>query len=225
MENISIVVYEDNESYRDFLCQILKFEPGFELKGAFSNCLKCVEQIGNLMPDIVLMDLKMPNDGDGIEGLKKLNAAYPGICVIMLTDSVKQQDIFNAIQAQPSGYINKKKVGPAQIIESIRTVYQNKGSLAFSPDIIRTMTDFIQRGVPQNTDTYGLTPAELKVLELLAQGLSEKLIADKLSVVADTAHRHKVNIYRKLGVHSETEAVQFAFDHRLLPPDMLRHKS
>ncbi|MEP7169836.1 MAG: response regulator transcription factor [Bacteroidota bacterium] len=227
MEIINVVIFEDNESYRTYLCNLFEFETGIVLKGAFSNCNKCVEQAEALKPDVVLMDLKMPNDNDGLEGLKKLKAAFPAIHVIMLTDSDKPNDIFNCIQAKPSGYINKRKTNPSQIINSVKTATQNNEQAApvYSNDIITQLTEFIQAGAPQNENNFGLTPTEMQVLQLLADGKSEKLIADALKRGIETAHKHKQNIYRKLDVHNETEAVKFARDHRLLPAEMLRHKS
>lgn len=95
MKTISIVVYEDNESYRSYLCSLFEFDPSISLKDAFGNCNNCVEEIRTLEPDVVLMDLRMPNSNDGLDGLKKLKDAFPELRIIMLTDSDYPDDIFS----------------------------------------------------------------------------------------------------------------------------------
>ena len=220
MDKISVVIYEDNVRMRDSLCEVFEYENDFELKGAFENCNSVESEMENLHPDIVLMDKEMPGT-DGLQGLKLIKSNFPDVDVVMLTGLEDDETIFKCLQSGASGYI-KKGTPYLQLLEYIRIVHS--GGTMFSPSIASRVRDFFRYGPPQNKDAINLTPKEKEALTFLCDGLSNKLIAEKMYISVDGVGAHLKNIFRKLQVNSAPEAVSKSLRMRLIESDKLKYE-
>lgn len=207
---IKIAVYDDNRARRESLQALMQLSPGYEFAGSFENCASIAEDIAVVQPDIILMDIEMP-EVNGIDGVRLVKQHYPAIKVIMQTAFDDDDKVFAAIQAGAEGYI-LKTASINQITQSIDEVMN--GGASMSPSIaLKVMRYFSSQPVQQN---YNLTNKESETLKLLAQGLSYKMIADKMGISYFTVNNHVKKIYEKLQVHSLGEAVALAHQQKLV---------
>lgn len=197
-----ILIFEDHEYFRQSLVDILNLVDDFEVLGDFENCNEIVQQVNQLQPSVVLMDISMKGV-DGIEGLKKLRAIYKDLPVIMLTVFEDNDNILEAICNGASGYL-LKTTPLNNIPDAIRDVLS--GGAPMTSSIARKVIQAFQQKNVKAADQYGLTPREREVLELLTTGHSYKMIAGICFVSVETVRSHIKKIYEKLQVHSATEA-------------------
>lgn len=214
---IKIVVYEDNPDLREGLSVLLKGSMGFELIGAFVNCEKVAEQMQELKPDVVLMDIDMPI-ANGIKGLKTIKQISPAINVLMFTVFEDNEYIFEAICSGAVGYL-LKRTPPARLLEAIYDAHH--GGAPMTSSIARKVLQMLPS--QQNSmvklpydNSHNLTERETEILSLLVKGNSYKMIADKCGISMDTVRSHIKKIYEKLHVHSQTEAVAKAIHERIV---------
>lgn len=207
--NIRVVIVDDNDDFREGLFHYLNFSTGFEVVGCFANPINIVENIIRTQPDVVLMDIDMPHI-TGIEAVKLLKSHFKRLHILMLTVFEDEDRVFKAMQAGAIGYL-LKKTPPQKVLEAIQEVMD--GGAPMSPLIARKVVQFFAKTTP--TD-YNLTPKELEVLRWLVEGLSYKLIAAELNLSIDTVRTHLKNIYEKLHVKSNTEAVVKAVRDRIV---------
>lgn len=207
--NIRVVIVDDNEDFREGLFHFLNFSTGFEVVGCFANPINIVENITRTQPDVVLMDIDMPRI-TGIEAVKLLKAHFKRLHILMLTVFEDEERVFKAMQAGAIGYL-LKKTPPQKVLEAIREVMD--GGAPMSPLIARKVVQFFAKTAPAD---YNLTSKELEVLRWLVEGLSYKLIAAELNLSIDTIRTHLKNIYDKLHVKSNTEAVVKAVRDRIV---------
>ncbi len=208
-----IVIFEDNHDLRESLFALLNSTGEFEVLGAFTNCSKIYEQITDLKPDVILMDIDMP-ETNGIEGLKIVTTNFPEINVIMLTVFESNDYIFDAIRAGAVGYLLKKS-SPSEIIKAIHEV--KEGGTVMTPSIARKVLQFfpkepeVKEPINDKVDpTEKLTLREMEVLELLTKGFTYRMAAYELGISTETIRTYIKRIYNKLHVHSNTEAVAVA---------------
>ncbi len=200
---IKIVVYDDSKARRESLQALFMLTPGLELVGSFENCDNIVKDLESTNPDLLLMDIEMPGTG-GIEGVSIAKKHFPEVKVIMQTAFDEDDKVFAALQAGAEGYI-LKDASVTQISQSIDEVM--KGGASMSPSIaLKVMRYFKQHQKPSVQET-GLTNKETEVLSYLSQGLSYKMVADKMGISYFTVNNHVKKIYEKLQVHSLGEAV------------------
>jgi DNA-binding NarL/FixJ family response regulator len=210
---IKIVIYEDHLSRRESLQALLSLSDNMECIGSFGDCSNVVKEINDLQPDIVLMDIEMPNV-DGIKGVRLIKENFRKVKVIMQTAFDDNEKIFQALQNGAEGYI-LKSASVNQIIQSIDEVI--KGGAFMTPSVaIKVMRHFNQQNQTANNTISTLTPKESEVLIYLASGLSYKMIADKMSISYFTVNSHVKKIYEKLHVHSVAEAVSYAIKNKLV---------
>jgi DNA-binding NarL/FixJ family response regulator len=200
---IKVFVYDDNESRRDSLKALIFLTPEITFVGAAPDCSSLKEDMLQYEPDVVLMDINMPNV-DGMEGLRQIRQLFPHIKVLMQTVFDDSEKIFTSIRNGASGYILKKDP-PQRILQAIQEV--NEGGAVMNPGIAQKVLDFFQPKKIENP----LTERETQVLTLLAEGLSYKMIADKLALSFHTVNTHAKNIYEKLHVASLGEAIAFYY--------------
>lgn len=208
---IRVVVYDDHEQRRDSLQVLLSCTDDLICAGAFAHCMNAVNEMRELNPDIVLMDIGMPGE-DGIEGVRKIKKQFPGIRIIMQTVFEDDARIFASLQAGAEGYI-LKNTSPENILRSIRDVAQ--GGASMTPTVALRVMKFFNE--PQyNIPNYNLTNKEKEVLTLLADGNSYKIIAAKMGISYFTVNTHIRNIYEKLQVHSVGQAVSLALKNKII---------
>jgi DNA-binding NarL/FixJ family response regulator len=200
---IKVFVYDDNESRRDSLKALIYLTPEIAFVGASPDCSNLSADMIKYQPDVVLMDINMPNV-DGMEGLRQIRQLFPHIKVLMQTVFDDSEKIFTSIRNGASGYILKKDP-PQRILQAIQEVYE--GGAVMNPGIAQKVLDFFQPKKIENP----LTDRETQVLTLLAEGLSYKMIADKLALSFHTVNTHAKNIYEKLHVASLGEAIAFYY--------------
>ena len=208
---LSVVVYEDNDLLRESIVSMISLNKQFQIGGAFSNVLKVEEQIKSIEPDIILMDIDMPGS-TGIDAVAKIRKAGWQTPIMMLTVFDDNQHVFDAICAGASGYLLKKHLS-AKLYESIEEL--RTGGAPMSPSIARMVVSSMHKKTTQ-LNPYGLTARETDVLTSLSKGNSYKLIASEFNISIDTVRTHIKNVYEKLQVHSQAEAVAKAIHEKLI---------
>lgn len=207
---ITISIFEDNAFLRQSLEQLFFSEKDFAVAGSFSDCTNVAKHVADCQPEIILMDIDLPGI-NGIEGLKKALAVNPEVNVVMFTIFDDNDRIFDALCAGAKGYILKKTTNQ-KLIEALKDIHA--GGSYMSPKIARKV---MQKFAPAKpiAPTNNLSVRENETLQLLAQGYSYKMIAGQLAISIDTVRHHIKNIYHKLQVNSNVEAVKLALKHKI----------
>ncbi len=211
-----IAIFDDNKSIRESITMLLGTVPDMEVAGSFSHVLDCVADVRGCRPDIILMDIEMPGM-TGIEALKLIKAEFPQVQVLMQTVFEDDDRVFDSICAGASGYILKNQLN-TRLIEAVRELQY--GGSPMSPSIARKVLAKLQQ-IPQHVQStpapdYRLSPREKEVLACIVEGLSYKMIADRLTISYETVRSHVKKIYEKLHVASLTEAVAKAINQKLV---------
>ena len=201
---IRVTIFEDNRSLREGLQALVGGSAGFVCAGAFANCNNLLTNISDTKPDVVLMDIEMPGTS-GIEGVKIIKESFPDIKILMETVFDDDDKIFDSICAGAEGYI-LKHTSPAEIMNAIREI--NEGGSPMTPSIANRVLKMV-KGKPRAflNESFDLTDREKEILTCLVKGMSYKLIADTCFISIETVNTHIKNIYKKLQVHSKSEAV------------------
>lgn len=206
---IRVLIFEDNDALRESVSALLRLSDRFVLVGTLSNVLSVNEDVRASAPDVILMDIDMPGM-TGIEAVKLIRSFNRQVPILMLTVFDDNTNAFEAIRAGASGYLLKKHIS-SRLLNAMEEMLE--GGAPMSPSIARMIVSSMQRG---GENAYDLTVREHDVLSLLSKGESYKLIASQLNISLDTVRTHIKNIYEKLHVHSQTEAVSKAIRERLV---------
>ncbi|KAA6438438.1 response regulator transcription factor [Dyadobacter flavalbus] len=210
---IKVVVFDDHKSRREALELLVNIQPGMICTGAYEDCSNLVRDLAKNIPSVVLMDINMPRVG-GIDGVKLLRKHFPDTCVIMQTVFENDESIFESILAGAHGYILKKAPNE-KIIEAILEVMD--GGAPMTPYVAARVLNYFNKRKPVTKGAeYELSPRELDILTRLSKGMSHKLMAYELLLSVHTIDRHIKNIYRKLHVHSASEAVAIALQNQII---------
>lgn len=209
---ITVAVVEDHHKFRECLEFLLNNTAGYRCAGSFRTMEDALQRIGSDIPQVVLLDIGLPGMS-GIDGVKVLKQRYPEILVLMNTVFEDDERIFDALCAGACGYL-LKKMPPAQILDSVNQAVA--GGAPMSPEVARRVIGLFREVRPSEKADYDLTPHEVRLLQLLAEGHSYKSAAAQLKVTAKTVSFHLQKIYGKLQVHSKSEAVSKAFRGRLI---------
>jgi DNA-binding NarL/FixJ family response regulator len=213
MNPIKVVLFEDNTNLRRGLATLINGSDGFACVAAFGNCDNLVRNITESKPDVILMDIEMPGM-NGIEAVRILKPQFPGIRILMETIFEDDEKVFDSICSGAEGYI-LKNTPPSQILEAIREIHE--GGAPMTPSIASKVLAMFKAGTSFSSDeSHNLTDREMEVLKFLVEGMSYKLIAEKCFVSIDTISSHVKNIYKKLHVHSKTEAVAKAIKGKIV---------
>lgn len=199
---IKVAIVEDDARVRESLAVLVGGASEFRLAGAYPNAEVALKQIPQDWPDVVLMDINLPNLS-GIECVARLKEAKPALQVIMLTAYSNDDQIFQSLKRGANGYL-LKKTPPAKILEAIVEV--QSGGAPMSTAIARKVIQHFQEVKPAG-DLDSITDREKEILDHLVKGYRNKEIADMLNVGLETVRSHLRNIYHKLHVTSRTEAV------------------
>lgn len=200
---IRVALVDDNPGIRESLGILINGTPGFCCVGAQATAEDAVAAIPTLCPDVVLMDIRLPNLS-GIDCVRRLKGSLPTVQFVMLTAFEDDALVFEALRAGASGYI-LKRTPPADLLESIAEVH--RGGSPMSSTIARKVVGSFRHPASPSNPATGLSCREAEVLAALSQGYRYKEIADRFGISVDTVRSHIRRIYDKLHVHSRTEAV------------------
>ena len=201
--SISIAIVEDEKNYNNALKKVINYQKDMKVVAQFFDGNDAITNLPDISPDVVMMDIQL-QDMLGIEIIEKLRKEIPGTQFIMCTSFDDDEKIFNSLKAGAMGYLVKGE-SMDKILASIRDVYQGGAPMSFS--IARRVLNHFEKKLPEIKGFDELTEREKEILELLAQGLLYKEIADKKFISIDTVKKHVGNIYRKLHVNNKVEAV------------------
>jgi DNA-binding NarL/FixJ family response regulator len=197
-----IAIVEDNTVVRSSLVELVNSIPDCECAGQFDCGEDAVRQIPQLRPDLVMMDIHLPNLS-GIEATRAIKESLPDLAVLILTVYEDEEKIFQALQAGASGYILKRS-HPSEIVGAVREMLG--GGAPMTPTIARKVVDSFSRAGRDSQPEELLSRREVEVLRSLTRGFSNKEIAEELGVAVETVRWHLKQIYDKFHVHSRTEA-------------------
>ncbi len=203
--SIRVFIYEDNSSHRESLRALINLSPELEWVGDAPDCRNVLLEIEKHYPDVVLMDINMPMV-DGLEGLRQIKSTFPSVKVLMQTAFEDNDKIFSSLRNGANGYILKKD-SVARLSQAIMEVYE--GGAAMNPGIAKKVIDYFK---PQSVSN-NLSQRENDVLCQLAEGLSYKMVADKLNISYTTVNSHIKSIYIKLHISSLGEAIAYYYQH------------
>ncbi len=213
-DSIRVLISDDHLVVREGLRLILESEEGFQVVGEASNGLEAVRQADELQPDVILMDLRMP-EMDGLEAIERIRARWPGIAIVILTTFNEDELMVRGLKLGASGYL-LKDTGRAALFESVRAAV--RGETLLSSEIMARLLARAAEPVQAQRRTAGteLTERELQVLQAVARGERCKEIGARLGITERTVKAHLDSIYNKLGVDSRAAAVSEATRRGLL---------
>lgn len=213
MEQIKILVVDDHEVVRDGIVGNLVRQPDFAIIGQASNGLEAVQRASELSPDIILMDLRMP-ELDGVEAMIRIKQTNPEIKFIVFTTYSDDDYLFAAIKAGAKGYL-LKDAPREELFKAIRAVSQGESLIqpVFTTKVLDKLASELSR---KSTGMDALSDREIEVLDLMAKGVSNKDIADQLSITQSTVKTHVTSIFQKLNVTTRTEAVTTALKRGII---------
>jgi len=211
---INVTIVEDNKTIREGLSVLVNGTDGFNCIGSYQDCESFLRELESLSVDVVLMDIGLPGM-NGIEGVKKAKQINSDINILMLTVYEESETVYDALCAGAYGYL-VKKTPPSRLIEAIKEVYE--GGSPMSSRIARQVITSFQKYANGKTlnSQYNLSNREKEVLNHLGDGSNYQEIADELFISIDTVRHHIRNIYKKLQVHSQSEAVAKAIRKKLI---------
>lgn len=209
-EKIYVAIVDDDTKVRDSITWLLDSTEGFKCVGAYASCADALNAIADDLPDVVLMDIGMP-DQSGIECVEHLKAEYPELKFLMLTNYSDDDRIFDSLRAGAVGYLLKNS-SVTKLCEAIEEAF--KGGAPMSSEVAKKVLAYFHNQ-KKSEFTAALSQREQEVLQALTEGLTDKAIADKLFISIPTVRFHLKNIYAKLHVNSRSEAVVKAMREKL----------
>jgi DNA-binding NarL/FixJ family response regulator len=214
---IRVLIVDDHALFRRGLEIVLAQEPDVVVVGEANDGVEAVAKAAELLPDIVLLDVRMPRRG-GIEACSAIKNVAPSARLIMLTMSDDEADLYEAIKAGATGYL-LKEIPPHEVADSVRAVYHGQSliSPAMASKLLTEFATMIKGDSPEDqVPAPQLTDRELEVLKLVATGMNNRDIAKKLFISENTVKNHVRNILEKLQLHSRMEAVVYAVRKKIL---------
>jgi len=219
-EPIRTMIVDDHALFRRGLEMVLASERDIDLVGQASDGAEAVEKAAESLPDVVLMDIRMPRSS-GIEACRAMKDAAPSAKIVILTISDEEEDLFEAIRAGASGYL-LKDIPLDEVADTVRAVYG--GQSLINPSMAgKLLTEFAtlarrdsEEERVQQVPAPKLTDREMQVLKLVARGMNNRDIAKELFISENTVKNHVRNILEKLQIHSRMEAVMVAVREKLI---------
>ena len=218
MAKISLILADDHAVVRSGLRMLLEAQPDIDIVAEAENGQQAIDQVRSMRPDVVLMDIQMP-DVNGIEATQRIKQVAPDTAVLALTMHEDDQYFFEMLHAGASGYV-PKRAAPDELVSAIRTVA--RGEIFLYPSLAtRLVQDYLRRADSGEQPLVydDLTPREREVLVLIAEGLTNAEIADRLVISVKTVDRHRENIMRKLNMHNRIDLVKYAIRIGLIDLD------
>ena len=210
---MKVIICDDQATVRDGLVMLLKLEPDIDIVGTAEDGAEAVEMAADKKPDLILMDLKMPIM-NGVEATRQIKMKHPEIKVVVLTTYADDEWVFDSIQAGASGYL-LKDTPREELIKAVRGTVTGKTYV--DPSVAGKVLEQVssRQTQPATLITSKLTQREVEVLRLIARGLSNADIADRLFLSDGTVRNHVSAILAKLGVSDRTQAAVIAIQHGL----------
>jgi two-component system, NarL family, response regulator NreC len=215
MKKIRVLIADDHALFREGIRALLSKYEDLEVTGEAADGKEAIDQVKKLRPDIVLMDIAMPGLG-GLEATLELKKLFPEVKILVLTQYANQEYLFRFLKAGVSGYVLKRVAG-AELMSAIRSV--NQGGTFLHPDMAPAVIEGYLGGLQpaEQEDSYEtLTDREKQVLKLVAEGKTNKEIAEILTISVKTAMAHRANIADKLGIHNRAELIKFALQRGIV---------
>ena len=219
MASIRVMVVDDHEVVRSGLKAILEPEEDLDVVGEAASAVEAVQRVDSVLPHVILMDVRMEGT-TGVEACRLIKSAHPEVNVLMLTSFGEEEAIMSSIVAGASGYL-LKNVGRADLLKAIRSVAggQNLLDPSVTGKVMERLAQLTAR--EQERAVEEISQREKEVLVLVAQGLTNREIADKLVISENTARNHVSRILDKLGFSRRSQAASFAAQHGLLTDEKL----
>jgi DNA-binding NarL/FixJ family response regulator len=208
---IRVLIVDDHEVVRRGLRGFLELQDDMEVVGEASDGAIAISLADSLEPDVVLMDLMMPNV-DGLTAIASIRQSHPTTDIVAVTSFIEEDKVTAALEAGASGYL-LKDASADEVADAIRAAFA--GEVHLDPQVARVLAQRM-RARRDEVPTEALTPREIEVLQLLARGAANKEIAADLSITERTARTHVSNILGKLGLASRTQAALWAVEHKML---------
>ena len=216
-DRIRVMICDDHALFRRGLIMVLEAEDDIEVVGEAEDGRDAVQRVADIVPDVVLMDVRMP-EIDGIEATRLISDQAPSAKILMLTVSDEESDLYEAIKAGATGYL-LKEISIEEVASAVRAVVSGQSliSPSMASKLLTEFTNLAKRADERTSDpTPRLTERELEVLRLVAQGMSNREIAGELYISENTVKNHVRNILEKLHLHTRMEAVMYAVREKLL---------
>jgi DNA-binding NarL/FixJ family response regulator len=216
-EPLKVLIVDDHALFRRGIQMVLEQEDDIDVVGEATDGQHAFERAEELMPDVVLMDVRMPKR-TGIEATRQIKDVLPHAKILMLTVSDEEEDLYEAIKAGASGYL-LKEISTEDVADAIRSVWtgQSRISPAMASKLLSEFQAMSKRAEDrQHVHTPRLTEREMEVLRLVAKGMNNRDIAKDLFISENTVKNHVRNILEKLQLHSRMEAVVYAVREKLL---------
>lgn len=205
-QTVRVLIADDQTLFRVGLARLLEEDPRVDIVGQAGDGVEAVKLAGSLKPDVVLMDLKMPNV-DGIEATRQILANHPDVKVLLLTTFDADNHVIQALKAGASGYILKDS-RPDSIVSSLLAVMAGERVMASA--VANRVLEMLTGTTTPKEFYDGLTGREIEILKLLAGGMANKQIAYKLKISEKTVRNHVSNMYEKLNIYDRSQAVLYA---------------
>ena len=209
MAKIRVLVVDDHTIVRDGICALLRLAGDIEVVGEAANGREALEMVRKLMPDVMLIDIAMPNM-NGLEATRHIRKEFPRVRVLVLTQYDDKEHVFWAIEAGANGFMSKTAAS-SDLASGIRSVH--RGDSFLSPSAAKFLVEDYQTeaNLRKEQDPYKqLSDREREILKLLAEGCTTRKIADMLVISVKTVEGHKTNLMSKLDIHNRTDLVKYA---------------
>jgi DNA-binding NarL/FixJ family response regulator len=219
-EPIRVLIADDHALFRRGLEMVLEEEAGIALVGQASDGAEAVQKAGEALPDVVLMDIRMPKI-NGIEAARQMKDIAPSAKIVILTISDEEEDLFEAIRAGASGYL-LKDIPLDEVAEAVRSVHGGQSLInpSMAGKLLSEFATLARRDAEEEPAKHApapkLTDREMEVLRLVARGMNNRDIAKELFISENTVKNHVRNILEKLQIHSRMEAVMIAVREKLI---------
>ena len=214
MPDIRVLIVDDHAMVREGIRMILAAQPDIKVVGEASDGIRAIEEIRQLDPDLVLMDIAMPGLG-GLEATLEIRKSFPRTRILVLSQYDSREYVYRLLKAGASGYILKSAAGK-ELVAAIRAV--NEGGSFLDPSIASTVIEgYVKGAAAEGESAYEeLTDREKQVLKLIAEGYTSKQIADALFLSVKTVMVHRANVMEKLNIHNRTDLIKYAIGKGLI---------
>jgi len=213
MSKIKVLVVDDHAMFRQGICALLRSYEDLEVVGEAEQGREAIEKVRELSPQVVLMDIAMPIMG-GLEATRRIQKEAPNTKVLVLTQYDDSEYVLSLVRSGARGYISKTATA-SELISAIRAV--NAGNFFLHPSAAKTLVEeYLRRAGGEKNGYDRLTSREREILQLVAEGQTNREIADRLVIGVKTVLRHRTNIMEKLGFHNRTELIKYAISKGLV---------